>query len=500
MSPRRPWLWFGLTASLAVLALAAVLKPPAPIAAADQRDTTEGGSLRAPVVPWTYDPADERFLVHEWGTFTSFAGSDGVKLEFRPLVENDLPPFVFNRSLQAGVIPLEWMLGKRSYALTMQRMETPVTYFYTTRERDVQVKVRFPEGLLTEFYPPVQGFSPPLSDGEKQPRFSQSVSVEQPLRSIGELPEQKDSELDWGTLTLIPAHKLRPDLVNSRAAAGVLSRLFDKLLPRSANHFDYYFARETDSAYIHRFLPPPPPEFAPSKPHGDFFEKFLFYRGIGNFQLPLTLEALGEDRFVLTNHGDVTVEGLFLTEFDKAYNPRFIAHPRIAAKERIELRLPSEALELADLVNPLREQLIAQGLFEKEADAMIATWRSSWFGEEGTRLFYLLPQSETDRILPLHVQPTPDETVRVMVGRLEVITPERERRLEQLLKEKAAAQKQQVEVEVAPESETALEEELANFERFAEPALVRVRDLTTDPAVKAEAERQIDSLETRSKD
>src|SRR5947208_12532752 len=43
-----------------------------------------------------------RFVVHEWGTFTSFAGSDGVQLEFRPLVDTDLPPFVLNREDQFG--------------------------------------------------------------------------------------------------------------------------------------------------------------------------------------------------------------------------------------------------------------------------------------------------------------------------------------------------------------------------------------------------------------
>jgi hypothetical protein len=36
---------------------------------------------------------------------------------------------------------------------------------------------------------------------------------------------------------------------------------------------------------------------------------------------------------------------------------------------------------------------MAQGLFPKEAHAMVDTWRDSWF-EEGTRAFYILPASE----------------------------------------------------------------------------------------------------------
>lgn len=99
MPQRRPWLWIGLTVSLAGLTLAAVFRPSTPIAAADPQHATSVTALRAPVVPGIYDPADERFLVHEWGTFTSFAGSDGAKLEFRPLVDNDLPPFVDRKSV-----------------------------------------------------------------------------------------------------------------------------------------------------------------------------------------------------------------------------------------------------------------------------------------------------------------------------------------------------------------------------------------------------------------
>ncbi len=31
--------------------------------------------------------SDGRLVVHEWGTFTNFSGSDGVKLEYRPLID-----------------------------------------------------------------------------------------------------------------------------------------------------------------------------------------------------------------------------------------------------------------------------------------------------------------------------------------------------------------------------------------------------------------------------
>ena len=38
-------------------------------------------------------------------------------------------------------------------------------------------------------------------------------------------------------------------------------------------------------------------------------------------------------------------------------------------------------------------------------------------------MFYTLPRAWTDRILPLTLDPSPSEIVRVMVGRAELITP-----------------------------------------------------------------------------
>ena len=54
---------------------------------------------------------------------------------------------------------------------------------------------------------------------------------------------------------------------------------------------------------------------------------------------------------------------------------------------------------------------------------MIETWRDSWF-EEGLRVLYLLPRRETDMVLPLTITPEPTQLVRVLVGRIEIITPE----------------------------------------------------------------------------
>lgn len=65
--------------------------------------------------------------------------------------------------------------------------------------------------------------------------------------------------------------------------------------------------------------------------------------------------------------------------------------------------------------------LVAQGLYPPEANAMIETWRSSWF-EEGTRLLYVVPPRTVDAVLPLQIDPMPAHVARVFVGRLELAT------------------------------------------------------------------------------
>src|SRR4029453_5268020 len=69
----------------------------------------------------------------------------------------------------------------------------------------------------------------------------------------------------------------------------------------------------------------------------------------------------------------------------------------------------------------LEGMLVDEGLFDKEAIAMVATWSDSWF-EEGTRLFYVLPRRAVDSILPLEVRPAAADVVRGFVGRLELVT------------------------------------------------------------------------------
>jgi hypothetical protein len=87
---------------------------------------------------------------------------------------------------------------------------------------------------------------------------------------------------------------------------------------------------------------------------------------------------------------------------------------------------------IADLGRELEGMLVAQGLYQDEAHAMVETWRGSWF-EEGSRLLYIVPPAFVDGVLPLSIHPAPAQTVRVFVGRLEIVTPATENAVERAL-------------------------------------------------------------------
>jgi hypothetical protein len=409
-------------------------------------------------------PPGDGLIVHEWGTFTSFSGSDGVRLEFRPLVDEDLPPFVLDRFLQSG----EVNLFSKSQVRVRMRMETPVTYFYTDRERDVNVRVSFPDGLLTEFYPPVAQMKP------KYKLFEQ-------------LPLQ-GSSLDWGSIHLIPTDCLQAQVEDPARRRLLESLLPAGLTPAADERYHYGHARETDSALVHVHRPKPGAKTPPLAPTGDFFEKFLFYRGVGNFDLPLKLTAAGDGTFELANSGDDPIRALFLIDVE-GDAVRFSTYEQVAADERLKLVQAAEAGTIDALADAVKSALVAEGLYEKEALAMVKTWRSSWFGESGTRLLYVVPRPITDALLPLEISPAPEETVRVLVGRMEIMTPEEESRIAAMVQKSAA--ERQAEWQMASSEGRGANysgpAELTGLGRLAEPALARVRSISKDPATRAEA-------------
>jgi hypothetical protein len=312
-------------------------------------------------------PSD--LTVHEWGTFTSVAGEDGSAVDWDALgCKDDLPGFVND----FGYRGFKWRLRGTV------RMETPVMYFYSSRELDAHVKVAFPQGLITEWYPQAEyGVYQTNGPNGVARRLQANLNgIDTSLRSL-------TGTIEWRNL------KVQPGTAPALPVENGLSR--------------YYAARGTDAAPI---------------AIGDQHEKFLFYRGVGRFPVPLFVRLSGDGRIVVENRGQDSVPHAILFE-NRAGR---VGYRHADAIEDVVTLDPSSLDgSLAQLQTDLETALVAQGLFPMEAHAMVETWRDSWF-EEGSRLIYLVPAAAVDAILPLHVEPAPLQTARVFVGRIELLT------------------------------------------------------------------------------
>ena len=154
---------------------------------------------------------------------------------------------------------------------------------------------------------------------------------------------------------------------------------------------------------------------------GDDAERFLFYRGVGEFAPPLSAVVEPDGRIVVRAPSGAPVGDLVAFD-DRGGTVRYLARSVPGNHAAIDPTL-LEKRPLALLNQHLERVLIAQGLYPKEARAMIATWRDAWF-EEGSRLFYIAPQRTVDAVLPLDITPRPSDVVRVFVGRIELMTRE----------------------------------------------------------------------------
>lgn len=303
----------------------------------------------------TEDPGG--LTVHEWGTFTSIAGADGRAVPWLPLGgQSDLPSFVHRAS----------NLPPKTALTATVRMETPVLYFYSSREGRVDVNVRFRQGLITEHFP----------RGAVGPAGIDGASMGTP---------GFEGRIAWRNVRIQPAATVA--------------------FPTGNAPSHYYAARRAEAAPLRV---------------GSEQEGFLFYRGVGNLELPViaTVGASGEVEVATAGNDRIPALVLFTNR-----GGRIGYEVRARPSRRVTFAPPRMDRDLESLRVALEQVLVAEGLYEKEAAAMVATWSDSWF-EEGTRLFYVVPRRTVDAGLPLEIRPQPADVARVFVGRLELVTAE----------------------------------------------------------------------------
>lgn len=384
---------------------------------------------RPETVEATISPND--LVVHEWGTFTSIAGRNGTAVDWRPLDGvSDLPKFVYTDVETDGFRnTYETRYKGKTRTLAKVRMETPVIYFYTKNEMEVSVNVGFPSGKITEWFP--QASIVNINAGNYQ------------SSSFG-------NGINWGTIKLLPNEQ--PNYL------------------REVSYSHYYPARETDAVAL---------QVCNADKTKIETEKFLFYRGIGDFGLPLNVKIDGKN-LTLKDNGTDEVKNLIIFENRGGrIGFRFIEK---LEKEMI-IERPATNKNLNEVLRELEKILVSEGLYAKEAKAMIETWKDSWF-EEGLRVFYVLTRKSTDKLLPLKVEPQPKEIVRVMVGRAEIITPEMEQDVKReagLLRSASAKVREQAQMNLKKRG------------RFYEPILQSILQNERNAAVRKQIQKLIET-------
>ncbi|MDB6020136.1 MAG: hypothetical protein JWR19_4625 [Pedosphaera sp.] len=401
------------------------------------------------------DEAGHGLVAHEWGTFTSLQGGDGELLNWKPLETSRLPGFVYDwkkPGLGRQATSVSGVFTK-STMITKQRMETPVVYFYSDKKMTVDLDVKFPKGLITEWFPQASQVGPSIVPPSRTVLAMDSflhrcgAPAKLTVASLTENKNVKDSKIHWSNIELLPANQ------KDEVA---------QLLPTDTSGSHYFSARATDAAYLRL-------DSLSKTNRGPEYEKFLFYRGAGDFPTPLRVVIKSSNEVVLANTGTEALHHLFILNVrDQQGNFVYLDELQPGQEKTVSRQSPTGNLPLSDLTEKLTSKmfasLTAQGLYQREATAMVSTWKDSWFAEDGMRVLYLLPRPWTDRTLPMTINPAPKELVRVMVGRAEVLTPEVEQQLSLQVTKAGKGD---------PEAIQQVHATLQKLGRFGEPALYR---------------------------
>jgi hypothetical protein len=372
-------------------------------------------------------PSDSSGLVvHEWGTLLAMSGSDGISLDGMYHEEHALPSFVHARSKDQLRLPM-----------SRSKMETPVIYFYTPQVRRVEVEVGYPTGLWTQWYP-------------------QASTVRPGIVQAGSPPQTRDGNISW-SVTVRP-----PDQKHNDPPATDSDALWN-------------YARDVDAAYVTTDKTPQTP---------DEWERFIFYRGLGEAPMPMQVR-FGSGRLTASTSEADGVRHLFILRVENGRGAYAYA-PSLTANAVLDRQVPamSESRPLDEFVTQVSDdvarRLVESGLYAKEARAMVNTWASSYFKTDGVRLLFVLPQSWTDRFIPMRITPQPQQLVRVMVGRMELLDEAREQRAEDAIRELSSSD---------PDARARAFETLRTEGRYVEPIVRRTLRTSTDEQVRTLSRR-----------
>lgn len=348
-------------------------------------------------------------VIHEWGTITTVHAADGTPQGGLNKIDESevLPEFVHRFEPETTRFNPKKKLMKDPMVpgrpdVTM-RLETPVVYFHPGTpahyEKPIDVQVLFRGGVINEFYPAAEP-EVLLDNARIHDKTSSGVISK-----------------DWTGETL-------NNFVLGRLTwQGV--RLLDTVVAPLTNDPVWLAPREVQATNV----------FLPEAGEG---ERYLFYRGVAALDSLLqTRVTRGRIQLLAPKHL-AWLEADTL-ELPKVWQVDVRADGRVAFADVGSLVLRKDALGkelkslerfgerdfhaayLKALRDSLKAALIKEGLYADEAEAMLNTWKHSYFEKPGQRVFYLVPRAWTDHFLPLTFS-VPARVNRVIIGRIDLLT------------------------------------------------------------------------------
>lgn len=345
-------------------------------------------------------------VVHEWGTLTTVHAASGQPQGGLNKIEaaDVLPDFVHRyepehtrhdpakRFAKSPLVP-----GRPDVTM---RLETPIIYFHPPAgarfDTPVDVEVKFRGGILNEFYPAATA----------------DVALDRPRieskRDAGVLPR------DWSF-----------DILNNYVVGSLEwkdVRIHDTVVAPLTDNPVWLAPREVQAGSV----------FVPEAGEG---ERYLFYRGVANLAALLQTRTTQGAVRIAAPHVLAWLETPTLT-LPSAWLADIRVDSRVAFREHgpVTLTKARPDAELGKLARfserdykaegarmlraSLKRALLRQGLYPDEADAMLDTWKASYFEKPGLRLFYIVPREWTDYFLPLKIS-VPARVERAIVGRID---------------------------------------------------------------------------------
>lgn len=344
--------------------------------------------------------AQAPLIVHEWGTLTTRHTPSGEALgRLNRIDASDvLPEFVHRFEPAQARADSQQAFGKSPVTpgrpdVTM-RLETPVIYFYGSSGRVFDLRVQMRGGILNEFYPRAEAAVTRDSGRLGAKIAAQVLKATDPIN----LDNYLLGTLDWNRIAL--------DATARAPQTGVAIWT----APRNVA--------------------------ASRLTVGGEGEHYLFYRGVAHLDALLstrhsktTVWLSGPRTVHWLPEESMTIPRVWLVDVRADGQLAFATRANLviakSAPSRQLVEMPAGKWEHApahtsSLRQSMKSELVRGGLYDDEAEAMLAAWNVSYFQKPGLRVFYIVPSQWLAYFLPLELS-VPHEATRVFIGRIDLV-------------------------------------------------------------------------------